>query len=340
MSDRLKGKVAIVTGSGQGIGRAIALAMAKEGAKLVTNNRRPGSTKLISRDPFMEKLNEEQKKFALAEEAKLIGDAETTAKTIRDMGGEAVPFFGDVADYETAGNLIKTAVDKFGKVDILVNNAGNYHMCPIWEMTEAIWYRLLNAHVNGTWNCVRQAVGLMKEQKWGRIINCSSVSRFGMKYHSNYSASKGAIVSFTRAIAKDLWEFGITVNAYAPGAYTRAGASSAMHALVYSKTTQTARAERLRSMMAGQSGEEGRSPEMLAPFIAYLATQEAANISGSVFGVHGNHIGLYSEPTEIAVLDKEKGLWTVDELIKQAPKVLFKGYKSKAPLSEIGGGEG
>ncbi len=332
MSDRLKGRVAVVTGSGQGIGKAIAIAMAQEGAKVVTNNRKPGSTRLISRDRFIEKLNKEQREFVLKEEDKLMGDAETTAKQIRDMGGEAMPFFGDVSDYEVAGNLIKTAVDKFGKIDILVNNAGNYHMSPIWEMTEAIWYRLVNAHLNGTWNCIKHSVGLMKEQKWGRIINCISVAWLGMKYHSNYSASKGGIVSLTRAIAKDLWDHGVTCNAYAPGAYTRAGASSSMHALVYAAAgTSAMSGDRLRSMMtATEEAEATRGSHMIAPFIVYLATEEAAGISGSMFAVRGNHIGLYSEPAEITTLDKEKGLWTVEELVKRVPEVLLKGYKSKA----------
>ncbi len=336
MSDRLKGKVAVVTGSGQGIGREIALAMAKEGAKIVTNNRRPGSTRFISRDPFIEKLSKEQREFVLAEEAKMRGDAETTAKAIRDMGGEAVPFFGDVSDYEAAGNLIKTAVDKFGKIDIMVNNAGNMHMSPIWEMTEAIWYRIINPHLNGTWNCIRHSVGLMKEQKWGRIINCTSGAWLGQKYGSNYSASKAGIVGLTRTVAKDVWGFGITCNAFAPGALTRATVSSSMHRAVRAEAgTPIGGERRLKGLMTGETGEgelAGMGPEMLAPFVAYLATEEAANISGSVFALRGNHIGLYSEPTEITTLDKEKGLWTVDELIKQAPKVLFKGYKSKAPL--------
>ncbi len=314
MSDRLKGRVVIVTGSGQGIGKAIAIAMAKEGAKVVTNNRRAGSTGLITRDPILDKLSPERKEWALKQDAKLTGDAETTAKAIRDMGGEAVPVFGNVGDYEVAGNLIKTAVDSFGKVDILVNNAGPFQQTPIWAMTQETWHRVVDAHLGGTWNCIRHVAPLMKEQKWGRIINCTSNALLGQKYGSNYSASKGGILSLTMGVAKDLWEFGITCNAYAPMAMTRAILTMAIHDIV-----------------TDESFEAGAGPEPVAPFVVYLATDEAANISGSTFSLQGGHIGLLSEPADITALDRKEGIWTVDELIEQAPKVLLKGYKSKAP---------
>ncbi len=328
MSEGLKGRVAVVTGSGQGIGKAIALDMAKEGARVVTNNRKPGSTKFISRDPFLNKLDEEQREWIVKQEAEMSGDAETTANEIRDMGGEAVAFFGDVSDYEVAGNLIKTAVDNFGKIDILVNNAGTYHMSPIWEITPKIWYRVLNPHLIGTWNCTRHSAGLMKEQRWGRIINAVSGAWLGQKYGSNYSSSKGGIVGLTRAVAKDLYDYGVTCNAFSPGAWTRGGVSFAMHHMVRAAAGTPIGPEE-RSRLVGTE-EDRQGPEMLAPFIVYLATEEAAEISGSVFAVRGNHIGLYSEPTEITTLDKEEGLWTVDELVEQAPKILLKGYKSKA----------
>ncbi len=332
MGNKLKGKVAVVTGSGQGIGKAIVIAMAQEGAKVVTNNRKPGSTKFLSRDPFVDKLGKEQREFVLEQEDKMRGDAETTAREISDMGGEAVPFFGDVSDYEVAGNLIKTTVDKFGKVDILVNNAGNMHMSPIWEMSEAIWYRVLNPHLIGSWNCTRHAAPLMKEQRWGRIINCTSGAWLGQKYGCNYSASKAGIVGLTRTVAKDMWGYGVTCNAFAPVALTRSTVSSSMHRAVRATAgTPIGGDDRLRSIMTG-TDETMQGPEMLAPFIVYLATEEAAGISGSVFAVHGNHIGLYSEPTEITTLNKKEGLWTVEELVKRVPEVLLKGYKSKAPL--------
>ncbi|MBI4282878.1 MAG: SDR family oxidoreductase [Chloroflexi bacterium] len=313
MANRLKGKVAVVTGSGQGIGKGIALAMAKEGAKVVTNNRKPGSTDLITQDKTLDRLSPELKKWVLEQEAQTRGDAATTAQAIKDSGGEAVAFFGDVGDFKTAGKLIQTAVDSFGRIDILVNNAGSFERSPIWEMTPETWRRIIDVHLNGNWNCIRQAAPLMKEQRWGRIINCTSEAQLGMKTMANYSAAKGGIVSLTRAVAKDLWEFGITCNAYSPSARTRPS---------------------LRGLMYGNRDRANVEalplPEAVAPFIVYLATEEAAHISGSIFKVAGGHIGLLSEPAEIAAIDKGKGIWTVDELVTAAPKRLLSGYKSPA----------
>ena len=138
MSDKVKDKVAIVTGSGQGIGKAIAVALAQEGARVVTNNRWAGTSG---------------------------GDAETTARQIADMGGEAVPFFGDASNFEVAQELIQMAVDKFGRVDILVNNAGADAPRMVWNMTEGDWDKAINSYLRGSFNCTRFAGSLMREQK-------------------------------------------------------------------------------------------------------------------------------------------------------------------------------
>ena len=150
MGFKLKERVAIVTGSGQGIGRAIAIALANEGAKVVTNNRRPGTPG---------------------------GDAETTAKQIIDQGNEAIPFFGDIADFNIAQKLIQTAIEKFGRLDILVNNAGTPKLLTrLWELTEEDWDICIDSFLKGTFNCTRHATSIMKQQKWGRIINTTSIS--------------------------------------------------------------------------------------------------------------------------------------------------------------------
>ncbi|MDP2729485.1 MAG: SDR family NAD(P)-dependent oxidoreductase [Dehalococcoidales bacterium] len=310
MGEKLKGKVAVVTGSGQNIGKGIALAMAKEGAKVVTNNRQPGSTDLITKDKRLETLSPELKEWVLEQEKQMRGDAETTAKAIRDLGGEAVAFFGDISDFEVAGKLIKMAVENFGKIDILVNNAGarEGNRIPVWEMSPADWNLLIGSHLTGSWNCIRHAAGFMKEQKWGRIINCVSTSL--SKNMTNYIAAKSGIAGLTKAVAKDLWEFGITCNAYSPTARSRS---------------------KVRSVMYGTRGitdvEAIPPSEAVAPFVVYLATEEAAPISGLIFKVHGEHVGLFSEPEEVATLDKEDGLWTLKELAQQVPRVLLKGYQ-------------
>ncbi len=318
MGDRLKGRVAVVTGSGQGIGKAIAIAMAKEGAKVVTNNRRPGSTGLSQYgDEFAEKLSPEEKELA----RQLSGDAETVAKEIVDMGGEAVGFFGDVSDFKTAGRLIQTAVDNFGKVDILVNQAGASKRALFWEMSEEDWKEVIVSKLNGSFNCSRYAAPLMKEQGWGRIINCSSPAWLGGGVDgANYAAANAGIVAFTKVVARALHPYGVTCNAFCPSAFTRWMISMLRRTKITAEAGTPTQPERMRSEIA--------PPEAVAPFIVYLATDEAAYISGTAFRVSGGQIAIYSEPEEKKVIDKGDGLWTVDELVTAVPKELLEGYKS------------
>jgi NAD(P)-dependent dehydrogenase (short-subunit alcohol dehydrogenase family) len=184
-------------------------------------------------------------------------------------------------------------------------------------MTEREW-----DHVNGNkpksaFNTIRHALPLMIKQKWGRIINCTSTAWLGRDKNrlSHYAAANAGVVGFTRSIAREVFQYGITCNAYAPGALTRAVIDLVI--LINRQNT------------AGKSPTlaEQPTPEKLAPFIAYLASDAAANISGTVFLVSGGHIGRFSDPQEIASLDKKDGLWTVDELIKQVPDALLKGYR-------------
>jgi 3-oxoacyl-[acyl-carrier protein] reductase len=302
MGDRLKDKVAIVTGSGQGIGRAIAIALAKEGAKLVTNNRSKGAQG---------------------------GDAETTAKQIIDMGGQAVPFFGDVSNFEVAGKAIQTAVDKLGRLDILVNNAGTDRPHMVWNMTEEEWDISSDSYLKGTFNCIRFACGVMREQKWGRIINTTSTAWLGTVGHCNYGAAKAGIVGLTRAIAREMGRYGVTCNAYAPTASTRFSASEEIQA-GFKKRYEA-------GLMTKERFEELTNlpdPETLTPFLVYLCTNEAADINGQVFDVTGGNIAIYSEPVRKKSIDKKEGLWTIEELIEQVPKVLLEGYKNPAPASQ------
>ncbi len=329
MGDRLKGKVAVVTGSGQGVGKAIALAMAKEGAKVVTNNRRPGSTGLSSYgEEFAKKLSSEE-----AERARqLSGDAETVATEIRDMGGEAVGFFGDVSDFKTAGKLIQTAVDNFGKIDILVNNAGTFRRAFIWDLSEEAWDYVIAAKLKGAFNCIRHTAPLMKEQGWGRIINCISGAWLGALEHPNYSAANAGVVGLTRSVAREMYKYGVTCNAYAPLAMTRGVVSLAARTRIMAAEGITIRAERGTTTTAPTELETIAGPEGLAPFVAYLATEEAAQISGTVFRIVGNEFVIYSDPEEKKLIKKETGLWTVDELVEAVPKGLLAGYQN--PVAE------
>jgi 3-oxoacyl-[acyl-carrier protein] reductase len=299
MGNRLKDKVAIVTGSGQGIGLAIAIAFAKEGAVVVTNNRREGTEG---------------------------GDAKTAAEQINSVGGEAIPFFGSVSDFATAEEMLTTTKEKYGSVDILVNNAGADMPHMIWNMTEEEWDTCVDSFLKGTFNTSRFACGIMREQKWGRIINTTSTAWLGTVGHCNYGASKAGIVGLTRAIAREMGKYNVTCNAYAPTASTRFSANEDIQA-GFKKRYEA-------GLMTKERYEELTNlpdPMTLTPFLVYLCTQEAANINGQVFDVTGGNITMYSEPVRMKSIDKKEGLWTIEELIKMVPTILPEGYQNPAP---------
>jgi 3-oxoacyl-[acyl-carrier protein] reductase len=185
----MEGKVALVTGSSRGIGRAIALELALQGAKVVVNHR------------------------ASAEQA-----AEVVA-AIQTQGGEAVAMAADVSDFDQAQQLVKTTISSLGSIDILVNNAGTTRDKLLMQMKEADWDAVLNTNVKSVFNCCKAAVRpMLRARRGGRIINVSSVSGLvGQVGQTNYSASKAGIIGLTYALAKELGSRQITVNAVAPG---------------------------------------------------------------------------------------------------------------------------
>jgi 3-oxoacyl-[acyl-carrier protein] reductase len=174
----LKDKVAVVTGSGQGLGKAIAIALAAEGAKVVVNNRSPESKG---------------------------GNAEETAKIIRDNGGEAEAVYGDVASMAICEKLIKTAIDTWGTIDILVNNAGMNRDRMVWNMSEEEWDAVVDVVLKGTFGCTKFAAAHMRQKRKGRIINI--VSQAGLDGNSgqpNYSAAKAGVIDL-RSHVPWLW---------------------------------------------------------------------------------------------------------------------------------------
>jgi 3-oxoacyl-[acyl-carrier protein] reductase len=320
MGDILKGKVAVVTGSGQGIGRAIAVGVAEEGAKVVTNNRRPGSTGYAHmNEKILKSMSAEQKERLSKQLEGASGDAETTAQEIRKRGGEAVPFFGDISDFKVAEKLIKTAVDSFGRIDILINVAGTFGFSPIWEMSEELWDKVTLTKPKGYFNCIRHAVPFMMKQKWGRILNCTSRAFMGdVLKHAEYCAANAGVVGLTLAVAKELAPYGITSNAFAPFAKTRA----AFELSAYDEAVSAAESpwmDRKYSFALDMTP----GPDDIAPFINYLASDEAANINGQVFNVGGSMINLYAEPGIAKTLVKYGGRWTIDELRQQVPMALL-----------------
>jgi 3-oxoacyl-[acyl-carrier protein] reductase len=331
MGNALKGRVAVVTGSGQGIGRAIAIGLAKESAKVVTNNRRRGSTgNAIVKQAQVDALDRDKKEWFQKGTQEISGDAETTAQAIREVGGEALPFFGDIADFDVAAQMIEKTIEGFGKIDILVNVAGTFGFNPVWEITEETWDRVTGTKPKGYFNAIRHAVPHMMKQKWGRIINCTSRAFLGdVLKHAEYCAANAGVVGLTYAVAKELYRYGITCNAFSPYAKTRAD----YELKAYDMVSSAEESPWMDRKFSGPMDREAPGPEHIAPFVAYLASDAAAHISGSVFSVAGNAIGLYSEPAIVRNLVKlESQPWTTDELTKQAPLSLFMDYRSPADL--------
>jgi 3-oxoacyl-[acyl-carrier protein] reductase len=321
MGDLLKGKVAVVAGSGQGIGRGIALGLGKEGAKVVTNNRQPGSTGFaILKDEELTKLTPEKREWAYKLGKEYSGDAESTAQAIRAAGGEATAFFGDITRYDVAARLIQKAIETYGKIDILINVAGTFRFCPIEEMTEEIWDYVAGMKPKAYFNTIRHAVPHMIKQKWGRILNCTSRAWAGDALkHAHYAAANAGVVGLTRGVAAELWPHNVMCNAFSPWARTRAS----FELEAYSAARGSNRKARPL--------EATPVPEDLGPIMAYLSSDLAAGISGTVFNLGGNNIGIHQDPEIRTSVTKPGGPWTIEELQRYLPSSILSGYQSRVP---------
>ena len=305
----LDGKVAIITGSGRGIGRGMALFFAEEGAKIVVVD--PGAnTDGTSTDN---------------------GPADQVVAEIKEAGGEAVPCYESVATVDGGEKIIKTALDSFGRLDILVNNAGILRDRMIFNMTEEEWDAVIAVHLKGHYCCSKPASVIFRQQRHGRIINFSSVSGLvGMPGQANYGAAKSGIAGFTRVLARDLGRYGVTCNAISPGAQTR----------MTQTVPDSARQRRAQAGIGGPQQQAPaqpapqaaamRDPGMVAPMAAYLASDEAWNINGYIFPVAGGSVSVNNHPTAIRTIWKSE-MWTVDELIDAVPRNLMGGTRNPAP---------
>ena len=326
MEKYLENKVAVVTGSGQGIGRAIALALGAQGASVVTNNRKPGYNVDSQLDAEkMAKLTPEQRQWVEDEFRRYGGNAETTAEAIRAAGGTAVACFADISDYEQAGKLIQTAVDNFGTVDIVVNVAGAFGFSPFEKMTPEMFEKVTAVKPKGYFNVCRHAVPYMLEKGFGRIINCTSRAWLGdIIRHAEYCTANAGVVGLTRALAIEYRGSGITANAFDPFARTRASVDLTM----YDRTVAVE--DRALPGSGGAPSMAGTPlPEDLAPFICYLCTEKAGKVTGSVFNLAGNSVGLYSDPVVTRKVTKYGGdRWTVEDFMNGADMSLFRDYHS------------
>ncbi len=280
---KLDGKVAAITGSGRGIGRGIALLMAKEGAKVVVSD--------IGASVAGEGLDK--------------GPAQQVVDEIKKAGGQAAAHTDNIATMKGGESLVQTAVDSFGRLDILVNCAGILRDRMIFNMSEEEWDAVIAVHLKGHFCTIRPASALMRQQKTGRIINFSSGSALGAPGQPNYAAAKAGILGLTYSCANSLAKYGITCNAIMPGAATR--------------MTDTIPANFAQQMGLNTSSEQAQTspmdPNNVAPIVAFLASDAGEKVNGQVFGASGYRISLYThlEPEKVIY---SQGPWDLDHLFK------------------------
>jgi 3-oxoacyl-[acyl-carrier protein] reductase len=243
----LEGKNALVTGGSQGIGAAISLELAREGANICFTYRKHEA------------------------------EAREYEQQIRSMGRRAMALPCDIASFKEAESVVQTAAREFGGLQILVNNAGMNWDGVSWKMSEEQWDRVLEVNLKGYFNFTRHVAPLLKDQKYGRIINITSINGLRGKFgQTNYSASKAGIIGFTKALAKELGGFGVTVNAVAPGLIETGMLKES-----------EARDKIIDLAMAESALKRVGQPEDLAYLVSFLASDRAKHITGEVIKVDG-----------------------------------------------------
>ena len=245
----LEGKVSLITGASRGIGRVIALKLASLGSKVAVN--------YVAIEPANK------------------ADADDVVETIMRTGGEATAVEADVRDSEAVKTMVDQVTDKWGRIDILVNNAGINRDTLLLRMSDDAWDAVIDTNLRGAFLCTKFAVKHMMRQQWGRVISISSVvGRVGNAGQSNYAASKGGIIAFTKSIAREMGSRNITVNAVAPG-------------FIVTDMTDKLPAERRESILAMIPLQRLGQPEDVAELVAFLASERAAYITGQAITVDG-----------------------------------------------------
>ena len=285
MSGMVEGKVVVVTGAGGGIGRDIALAMAKQGARVVVNDI--GAS--------------------VSGEGSDAGPAQRVVDEIKAAGGTAVANTDSVSEPAAAQRIVETAVDTFGRIDVVVNNAGILRDRFFHKMSEPEWDAVIKVHLYGAYYVSRSAANHFKEQGSGAFVHMTSTSGLiGNFGQANYSAAKLGIAALSKSIALDMQKFNVRSNCIAPFAWSR---------MIGSIPTETeaekARVERIKQM----------TPAKIAPIAVYLGSDAAKEVNGQIFAVRNNEIFLISQPRPVRSVHRSEG-WTPESVAEHAMPAL------------------
>ena len=302
----LDGNVIAVTGAGRGIGRGEALLLASEGAKVVVND-----------------LGGEWD--GSGEDTRVAAEV---AAEIEAAGGEAAGHFEDISEPSGAASLVGTAVERWGRLDGLVNNAGILRDRMIFNMSVDEWDSVIKVHLRGTFLCTVEACRHWRERSkageevTGRIVNTSSTSGLlGIPGQANYGAAKAGIAGFTQIVSMEMARYGVRINAIAPGARTRM-------------------TENTFGDLKVEGDFDPLDPHNIAPVVAFLVSDRAADITGQVFGITGGLLELYQGWTPVAELEKDER-WRPAEIADRVEE-LFEGRERayeppRSPLRRITG---